>query len=46
MTDEQEKKPKVEGKKPQRPARPQKKEYTSEVVGLAAHTFNTGHPKY
>ena len=46
MTEEQEKKPKVEGKKPQRPARPQKKEFTSEVVGLAAHTFDIGHPKY
>ena len=46
MTEEQEKKPKVEGKKPQRPARPQKKEFTSKVVGLAAHTFDIGHPKY
>mgnify|MGYP006166379963 FL=1 len=41
-----EQKPKVEGKKPHRAARPQRKEFTSEVVGLTTHTFNIGHPKY
>ncbi len=46
MSEDQEKKPKVEGKKPHRSARPQKKEFTSEVVGLATHTFDIGHPKY
>ena len=42
----EEQKPKVEGKKPHRAARPQRKEFTSEVVGLTTHTFNIGHPKY
>jgi len=42
----EEQKPKVEGKKPHRAARPQRKEFTSEVVGLTTHTFNVGHPKY
>ncbi len=46
MSEEQEKKPKVEGKKPYRPARQQKKEFASEVVGLTTHTFDIGHPKY
>ena len=42
----EEQKPKVEGKKPHRAARPQRKEFTSKVVGLTTHTFNIGHPKY
>jgi hypothetical protein len=44
MTEEQ--KPKVEAKKPRRPNRPQKKEYTTGMVGLEEDTFDIGHPKY
>ena len=47
MSEEQKpKEPKDEGKKPHRPARSQKKEFTSDVVGLTTHTFDIGHPKY
>jgi hypothetical protein len=44
MTEEE--KPKVEGKKPRRPTRPSKKEFTSEMAGLTEDTFDIGHPKY
>ena len=44
MSEEQ--KPKVEGKKPRRPTKPQKKEYTTRMVGLEEDTFDIGHPKY
>ena len=44
MSEEQ--KPKVEGKKPRQPTKPQKKEYTTRMVGLEEDTFDIGHPKY
>jgi hypothetical protein len=44
MTEEE--KPKVEGKKPRRPTRPTKKEFTSEMGGLTKDTFDVGHLKY
>ena len=48
MTTEEQKeqKPKVEGRRKPRQARPARKEFTSEVVGLTTHTFDIGHPKY
>ena len=45
MTTEEEK-PKVEGKKPRRPTRAYKKDYTSAMAGLEDDTFDIGHPKY
>jgi hypothetical protein len=45
MTTEEDK-PKVEGKKPRRPTRAYKKEYTSAMAGLEEDTFDIGHPKY
>ena len=44
MTEEE--KPKVEGRKPRRPTRPSKKEFTSEMSGLTDDTFDIGHSKY
>ncbi len=44
MSEEQ--KQKVEGKKPSRPIKPQKKEFTTSVVGLEMHTFDIGKAKY
>jgi hypothetical protein len=44
MTEEE--KPKVEGRKPRRPTRPSKKEFTSEMSGLTEDTFDIGHSKY
>jgi hypothetical protein len=46
LTIGEEQKPKVEGKKPRRPVKPQKKEFTSGMVGLEDDTFDIGHPKY
>ena len=45
MTTEEDK-PKLEGKKPRRPTRAYKKEYTSAMAGLEEDTFDIGHPKY
>ena len=42
----EEQKPKVDGKNPRQAVKPQRKEFTSKVVGLITHTFNIGHPKY
>ena len=47
MLEQQEQKPKVDGKKPnRRPFRPMKKEFETKVVGLETHTFDIGHAKY
>ena len=47
MSEQQEQKPKVDGKKPnRRPFRPMKKEFETKVVGLETHTFDIGHAKY
>jgi hypothetical protein len=47
MLEQQEQKPKVDGKKPnRRPFRPMKKEFETKVVGLETHTFDIGHVKY
>jgi hypothetical protein len=46
MLEGQEEKPKVDGKKPRRPFRPQKREFETKVTGLKVHTFDIGHAKY
>jgi hypothetical protein len=41
--------PKIEGKRPWRPARapgPFEKEFMMKVLGLESHTFNIGNTKY
>jgi hypothetical protein len=41
-----EQKPKVEGKKPRRAIKPQKKEFTTGMVWLEEDTSDIGHLKY